>query len=338
MNDLLKYYFKENKILFVGPLPPPIGGVSIHLSRITNSLEQNGFDVSVFNTSKNYLISYIKLLLLLLKILLNNYDIVHIHSTRKNIIKTVLFAKNIKIFKLYFTDHNPRLFSTSKHNKEFYLKFFTKIDLLIAVSNEVINNYIKEGLTLPDKYLIQNAFFPPDLKKEKCIYNNYDKIIKQFIKNSSPLLVASAYKLSFINNTDLYGLDLCIELTKNLLIKYKYTNVGFIFALPDTSENPNKLKKYYKHIQESISNHFIIITQPIELWPLIKRATIFIRPTITDGDSLSIREALMFGKPVIASDSCARPESVILFKNRDVEDLTYKTIQTLKDIKYERDI
>jgi len=335
MNDFLKYYLKENKILFVGPLPPPIGGVSIHLHRLTTLLEQYNYNISVFNTSKRYLLSYIKILILFLKVLFNNYDIVHLHSTRKNIIKTILLAKKIKNFKLYFTDHNPRLFSVIE-NKILYKNFFKKIDFLIAVSSDVINNYKKKGIIFPDNYIIRTAFLPPDLKKESNIFNKYNVTIKKFIQRSSPLLVASAYRLSFINNTDLYGLDLCIELTRKL--KHQYPNLGFIFALPDTSENPSKLQEYYKIIEKFLKNNFLIITETVLLWPIIKRATIFIRPTITDGDALSIREALMFGKPVIASDSCIRPESVILFKNRDIEDLTHKTIRTLKNIRNGRDI
>ena len=47
----------------------------------------------------------------------------------------------------------------------------------------------------------------------------------------------------------------------------------------------------------------------------------FIRPTNTDGDAVSIREALDFNIPCIASDVVVRPKEVKLFKNRDIMDL-----------------
>lgn len=71
----------------------------------------------------------------------------------------------------------------------------------------------------------------------------------------------------------------------------------------------------------------------------------FIRPTNTDGDALSIREALTLKKPAIASNVCKRPEGTVLFENRNIDDLYSKTIRMIdnyekhkaliEDIKFE---
>jgi hypothetical protein len=58
---------------------------------------------------------------------------------------------------------------------------------------------------------------------------------------------------------------------------------------------------------------------------LMQQCDIMIRPTNTDGDSLSVREAIHMEKLVICSDAVSRPEQCILFKNRDLEDLVKKT-------------
>ena len=330
MNDFINIYPKGNKILFVGTLPPPIGGVSVHISRAVSLLKENNYNISVFDTSKKYLISYVKVLLLFTKILLGKYNIVHVHTTRTNILKIVLKAQKYSKFKLYFTDHNPRLFANAtKTSKIFYQNFILNVDLLIAVSEEVILNYKKNDIRLKNKHIIRNAFLPPNLPDEEKIISTYDNEILQFLDKRKPILVSSAYKLSFINNIDLYGLDMCIELTNNL--KKDYNNIGYIFVLPDTSENEGKLQEYQETINNlKLNNNILIVKKPIQLWPIIKNADIFIRPTITDGDALSIREALMFNKPVIASDVCTRPDNVTIFRNRDIEDLTNKSVQILK--------
>ena len=49
-----------------------------------------------------------------------------------------------------------------------------------------------------------------------------------------------------------------------------------------------------------------------------------VRPTNTDGDALSIREAMYFKISVIASDVTTRPENTIIFKNRDLDDFYIK--------------
>jgi glycosyltransferase involved in cell wall biosynthesis len=47
---------------------------------------------------------------------------------------------------------------------------------------------------------------------------------------------------------------------------------------------------------------------------------LFVRPTNTDGDSVSIREALHLGLPVVASDAVSRPEVCSIFATRDMDD------------------
>jgi glycosyltransferase involved in cell wall biosynthesis len=49
----------------------------------------------------------------------------------------------------------------------------------------------------------------------------------------------------------------------------------------------------------------------------ITRADLMLRTTWYDGDALSVREALHFGLPVIATDNGMRPEGVRLFPSRD---------------------
>ena len=70
-----------------------------------------------------------------------------------------------------------------------------------------------------------------------------------------------------------------------------------------------------------------------EFWPILARSHIFVRPTNTDGDAVSVREALFFGLRTICSDVTYRPEGVILFKNRDIEDLKEKVIDALDHVK-----
>lgn len=59
----------------------------------------------------------------------------------------------------------------------------------------------------------------------------------------------------------------------------------------------------------------------------LARASIFVRPTLTDGDSIAVREALALGKRVVASDAVARPSGCVIFRTRDVSDLREKLTQ-----------
>ena len=64
----------------------------------------------------------------------------------------------------------------------------------------------------------------------------------------------------------------------------------------------------------------------------MKTCDLFLRPTNSDGDSVSVRESLSLGVPVIASDAAPRPNGTILFRSRDHDDLTNKTIDVLNNL------
>jgi hypothetical protein len=53
--------------------------------------------------------------------------------------------------------------------------------------------------------------------------------------------------------------------------------------------------------------------QPVGPIKLPQRADLSIRPAATDEDAISLREALYFNCPVIASDVVRRPKGTILF-------------------------
>lgn len=122
--------------------------------------------------------------------------------------------------------------------------FLAKVDYLITVSDHIVKGYRENGVNLPKNIYIEDAFIPPRLEEETIILENYPSSLDNFIFLHSPILTANASSIVIIDEVDLYGLDMCIKLTKKLT-KY-FSNVGFIFALAD--ENRNKGYRYYERI------------------------------------------------------------------------------------------
>ena len=54
---------------------------------------------------------------------------------------------------------------------------------------------------------------------------------------------------------------------------------------------------------------------------LMSRCSVFVRPTFHDGDSISVREAMSLGIPVVASKVGTRPEGTLLFDAGDMDGL-----------------
>jgi glycosyltransferase involved in cell wall biosynthesis len=54
------------------------------------------------------------------------------------------------------------------------------------------------------------------------------------------------------------------------------------------------------------------LTRPQAL-AIVATSDLFVRPTLADGDAISVREALALGRPVVASDVGTRPRNVSTF-------------------------
>jgi len=64
---------------------------------------------------------------------------------------------------------------------------------------------------------------------------------------------------------------------------------------------------------------------------VMARSAVFVRPTFRDGDSISVREAVTLGVPVVASNVGTRPEGVFLFEAGDVSGLVAEIQRALTE-------
>lgn len=316
----MKYYI-------IGPYPPPLGGVSVYIYRYKKKLEKDGCDVEVINTSSlskvKRLVKYFCLALIPWKIdiQLNTYDYI------------AMVAMLLRPFSTHssFYNHGYNTVENECAIKKVILKkFFNKVNECIYVGTHLVDEYQKKGfITDSSKTKIQPAFLPPPLEEEQIILNTYDSPTRDFVENHKPLIIANAYRISFYNNTDLYGLDMCVELISR--ISSIYMNAGLLFALADIG-CCEYFDQICKRIDEyKIANNVHFMTGQKELWPLFKRADLMVRPTCIDGYPVSIAEALYFGCPTVASDVCLRPEKTIVFKNRNSDDFVSKCIDVLEN-------
>ena len=89
--------------------------------------------------------------------------------------------------------------------------------------------------------------------------------------------------------------------------------------------NPsNDYLNYIRINNIKIPKNVLVLTEDHNFINVIKITDVFLRATTTDGDSISINEALYLNKTVIASDCVSRPHDVILYKNKDFFDLEKK--------------
>jgi len=308
---------KKIKILIAGPIFPPAGGISIHLQRLNHLFckdydfsfidESDNIKPDVFNIRSFNIIGYFKRVY--------NTDLFFIHSGNKYFKKINIVIGKVFRKKIIITIHG--------YGKQRSLFFKIVDSFIFNLSDKIIlvNSQISSRLNLDkNKCLIKNAFLPPDLDKEQQLPAFLTYLITLARSENKVIICSNASRLNTFNNEDLYGLDMCIESTRSIV--EKGYSIHFTFIVSSLQVGKEKFENGKKLIEKyNLENNFLLINQELTFVNLMRKTDIVLRPTNTDGDALTIREAIYFNKHVIASDIVERPEGSILFRTRDFNDL-----------------
>ena len=328
------------KVNIIGPFPPPYGGISVHVKRMMLFLIKNNVEVTIYNESKDcnksckniqQIGKYKKFIF---KVPFLKSDIIHFHTINRNIRILMGF---FKIFnkKLVLTIHGESLHDQLQQSNWIYKRLLLfsikKINKIVCVNSNTIKELIDLGVNNNNLSYIPAFISPIESEQD---FNNIPQSIWNFIEDSKFLISANGW-VRFYNNEDLYGIDMLIELIRKL--KDRGYNVSLLIGLLGIELGNNDEKSYYKELKNKINEYniqnYIMIfeVKNTEFYPLLQKSKLFLRPTNTDGDSISIREALYYKVPTIASDVVKRPEGTILFKTRDAEDLYKKAIDVIEN-------
>ena len=307
------------KIYFIGTLPQPTGGVTIYNKRKVEELGKK-YKVVVIQPKITNLIK-------IARVFASSNNLFYI-STFNFIIVALATFLNLK--KFYFIDHN-----TSRHieNFSFFKKnisliFLKRAKKIILVSEHLLDNYKNFDFFECIDFKVEQAFIPPNISEKNSIIEKYYPELLRNILDKKNIVLASASKTNLdINGNDIYNLKK--TLTAYNILAEKYHEYVFVIAIAEFS-NDNfgiEIKNICKDLSIKYKN-FILLTNNTPIWPLFESSRLFLRITTTDGDSVSLKEALFFDCPVLATDVVIRPNGTNLF-NLDYDDLTIEVSKFL---------
>lgn len=311
----------KKTILYIGPAPQNIGGISIHIRRLVNLLKDDyDFDFvdeghirydGIFNLRSKNIFKYIKKVI--------NADIVHIHSGI-----WILRAFHIIICKLLLrkktivTVHRD---PTIEPHAGFTKWLLSKCDHAILVNPKGYDVMYKPGKC---QYHMMPAFLPPIMEDEPLLPETIISwIARARTQENAFIMCSNAWNLVMHNGEDLYGLDMCID-AMNML---KCSNIPYylIFVVASNTDQQERMRSYKDKVSElGLSERVLIWEESVSFVRLLQLCDLVLRTTNTDGDAISVRESLFFNKPVLASNVVDRPENTNLFKTRDTSDLVEK--------------
>lgn len=305
------------KVLITGPIMPPAGGISIHISRLQNLLDEefefDYVDESIQYKKDYYNIRSLSAILYLKKAI--ETDVFFIHSGNGFFKKMHILLAKFLNKKIIITIHGYR------NRKNWIFRnidkyIFELSDKIILVNEDILQRI---HLNLNKKCIVKNAFLPPIMQNEVLHSNQLKKWITKSKSLNKIILCANASRLDTHNNEDLYGLDMCVEVTRRLIDNN--FPVTLIFIVSSLDKGKNRFYHFIDLIKTlKLEDEILLIKENDSFVKIIEESDIVLRPTNTDGDAITVREAIYLGKTVLASDIVKRPEGTSLFKNRDFDD------------------
>ena len=334
----LSHRYSDNihhtRIAMLGISPPPLGGVSVHIERVMHKLQSQNNTVYFFNTEVRY--RYKLFPFYLIKLILwfcwRRPKVVFYHSVYldNSISELLILAclKRLFNYQLVLIEHDCRhMYKRTERFKKPFNLVLANTDQVVLIGNRTLQSYQDNKIKLTN-CAIEGAFLPPDISREQEILATYPRTLLQFLAHHEPVILTNAFQLVLLDGKDLYGIDQSLLLLAQL--KKEFPQVGLVIALAQIGDS-----NYFAQLQEQmqklqVTNHVYIVHGQKVLWPLFKRVNLFVRPSLSDGASVSVQEALHFGCPVVASDVCARPDGATLFATGSHDDFCQKVSEVLR--------
>ncbi len=323
------------RVLLLGPYPPPHGGVEMNVVALHNYVRERGAACEVVNLSGDGKASgptvhapggAFDVLRLLLRL---RYDVVHLHvggnlTPREAVLG--LLCSLLPGKRSVFTFHSGG-YPTSDEGRNTRPRSLRAIalrrfDAVIAVNDEIADFFRRLGVRA-ERIRVISPFGMSQRQVDEIVGTDLEEALGarlfDFVRSHDPVLVTIG------------GLepeyDVGTQIDALAAIREASSAAGLVIVgdggLRREVEGHAAGKPYADHIE-------VCGDLPHRsTMRLLAEADLFLRTTLYDGDAISIREALQFGTPVIATDNGMRPAGVSLVPVSDAAALAAKVVEVL---------
>jgi glycosyltransferase involved in cell wall biosynthesis len=301
------------QILQFGVYPPPEGGVQTNVKDIRDYLRAKSVRCGVIHLSRHRQMDHDDIfypqtpVAVIQQAMSFPADIWHFHlggSVTRSLLGLYAFGTSVPSRKTVLSFHSGGYPSSPDGRRSHLLRefIFRRFDRIIAVNAEIVEMFARVGVSRDKIRLI-----PPFALPSQPPPAEIPAAISRFIGQHSPLLVA------------ICGLepeyDIALQIDTMARIITRFPGAGLIIMGGGSMEQVLRAQIASKPYAGSM----LLcgdVPRPVTLNVLVS-GDVMLRTTWYDGDAVSVREALHFGVPVIASDNGMRPEGVILVPPRN---------------------
>ena len=278
-------------LLIIGPHPinHGIGGVTIHVQRLLDYLDNRNFKYKYLDYKQAGIIEQLKAIC--------NAQVVHIHISNPMYQFVLTLWGRIMGTKVIVTLHGN--YGRFGRFKNWLVRDVIRMSTIPIVINAM--SY-ESCIKINKSTVLCSAFIPP--QKEEKLQDSIVDLLERLRDNGKKIVSTNAYDISFDKEgNDVYGIDFLVQQFKE--------SFDCALVISDPSGN------YHKRFIDLESDSIYFFDFPHPYFEVLKRIDIFVRNTSTDGDALSVKEALYLGVPALCTNVVDRPAGVRLFKYCD---------------------
>lgn len=298
------------KVLQLGPYPPPYGGIQVNLVAIRRLLQERGHECYVINITRHrqqdgdgiyYPKSASELVRLLFRL---RYDIVHLHiggDLSRRLLVLAFLCCLVPGTKAVLTFHSGGYPSSPEGRRAGYNTLrgfvFRRFDRIITVNEQLVEMFERFGVSPSRIRLIEphSVSLPPD-------HVALTDTLRSFFESHNPVLLTVGLLETH------YDLSLQINVLEDIRKEWPSAGLAIVGSGSIEEELARQIagKTYAEHVLLCGDVEHEVTLQAI------RESDLFLRTTFYDGDSISVREAIHLGVPVIATANGMRPQGVHL--------------------------
>ncbi|UTE73411.1 glycosyltransferase [Rossellomorea marisflavi] len=190
-------------------------------------------------------------------------------------------------------------YNLTRSNPFFDKIYFSKLDNLVTVS-KICKDILDAVFPIYSRKIsvIENIISPQTINNLAVNCNYNEKILKDHF------VIITVARLS-----NEKGIDLAIEAANILARK------GLEFKWLIVGEGLERIKLEELIKRYDLIDKFILLGENSNPYPLIKRADLYVQPSLTEGKSIAIEEAKALGKPIVVTKYSTVTDQIKNMKN-----------------------
>jgi len=318
---------KTRTLVEIARFPPPTGSWTLRIGFVVRRWQALGRKCLLMNVNRDrrsHEVEYTNVrgpfdfVFKVLKVAAKGH-ILHTHTNGKGI-KGTLLALTAQLIGLVFGRRTVLTFHAGLQQEYFpktgrlwldslmWLTF--KTPRYIICNSDRMKQRIVEDYGVPeDKVFAIPAFCGAYMETEP---GELSPAVNSFAQQHDPLLVSYVF---FFHPE--FTVDLMIETVKRL--RAEYPNLGLIIM-----GSKQYAENYTPLIEELNLTDHVLLSGNLpreEFLAVLKRGHAYLRTPMGDGVAASVLEALTLGTPVVAADNGTRPESCLLYREGDLDEM-----------------